>query len=519
MADQDQNKITVEEGDTLSGIAQREGLGASQWEDLGGIPEDVQQDPTKLQSGTELTLPERQEEDDQDRSVDPISDEVDADELQRGDVDINYSEPMKEEERFVTDMSKQVDRERTRLEKELQRRRERVETETQEVEGEREDLIEEKDELSEPFREDLQKREREELYINENFEESQNLVDEMDSLLQEGNDLIKQQEEVTGLEAVRNPRIQKTMDDVTARTGVIESVLQARKGQISQGQNMIDRSMDAISQDRQERRNYYDTLLELNESDMIDLDDESKQLAEQEIELISSDLEMAEQSAQTIKDMMVDPSNAELMGKARVKMTDSPEEINKKLADAQYQEEVYELHNEMRSEGAKPISDPSQVPDEQLEEATDSRGNTHYYKVDAEDEFSTSTLRVLEGGESLDNLTSSRRQEVEDELFEAGLSPHRKDYTDEFRDIMEEMMGSELGDEELQEMWDEYRTSMQNEGEEGEETAGDFFSNTQISKGANNADMTIEEFKELSVDEANEYINEESDEEESDREL
>lgn len=503
--EQQKRTVSVEKGDTLSEIAQREGMGASRWEDIGGIPDHVREDPRQLQPGTELTIPQQEEV-----SVDPIDDELDAEDITRGE-QIEHT-TLSEEERWITSMTGQVDRERARIEERFERERERVRQEREELEQERQQIMDKQEELSEPFREDLQEKKREELYIRENFEETQNLVNEMESLLQEGNDLIQQQKEVTGLQAVRNPRVQKTMDEVTARAGVIESVINARQGQIAQAQTMIDRTMGAIQSDRQDQLNYYQTVLNLHNKDILRLDQESERLAQEQTNLIKHDLERAEQTSNMIKEMMMDPATAGFMGKAGVSLNDSPQEVAQKISQAQYQEQVAQLDRDMREQGAQPVADPTQVPDNQLQTVTDSRGNEHYYKVDPERAFSTSTLRTLEG-QSLNDLTPSRRQEVEDELYEAGLSPYRSQPTEEFRSIMEEIMGTELGDDDLQEQWEEYRQIMLEDEEEDDEdevtdetTAGEYFTDTQIAQGASAAGMTISEFRQLGIDEANEYI-------------
>ena len=190
-----------------------------------------------------------------------------------------------------------------------------------------------------PFRETLEAAERERLAINKNFQDNQILVDELGALLTEGNELIRQQKEITGLSAIRNPRIDKTISDVNARIGVIEAVMEARNGQINQAYKMIDRSINAINADKQDQLTYYSTLLDFydNQKDdegkkLVTLDTDKRTFLNAQIGLLENDLAQSQANAQNIKDLMTDPETASFMAKAGVTLNDTVEEINEKMA-------------------------------------------------------------------------------------------------------------------------------------------------------------------------------------------
>ena len=199
--------------------------------------------------------------------------------------------------------------------------------------------IEDVGELLQPFRASLEESERERLFVNKNFRENQLLVDELGSLLTEGNELIRQQKEITGLGSIRNPRIDKTISDVNARAGVIEAVLNARNGQINQDFTMIDRTVNAITADKQDQLTYYETLLNFYENQkdtegkkLVTLESDKKDFLESQITLLEGDLEQAETNAQNIKDQMTDPDTAAFMARAGVTLNDSPEKVAEKIA-------------------------------------------------------------------------------------------------------------------------------------------------------------------------------------------
>lgn len=305
---------------------------------------------------------------------------IQAQQLQAG---VNPSYTTGANSSYVNSLNAEVEKARKALEATLKKQQEENEKKLAELRETEKKTVEQIGELTTPFREDLENAERERLYINKNFEENQKLIDELDTLLTEGNDLIRQQKEVTGLAAVRNPRIQKAMDDVAARAGVIEAVINARNGQIAQAYNMIDRSIGAISADRQDRLTYYQTILNLTNRDILMLDADSKKIAQEQIDLLKTDLTRAQATADYVKQLMVNPSTAALMGEAGVSLNDSVEVIQSKLALASYNKEIREMANQLTLSGATPVYDPSTVPSDQLVSFTDSKGQKHYFKTQA----------------------------------------------------------------------------------------------------------------------------------------
>lgn len=214
--------------------------------------------------------------------------------------------------------------------------------------------------LLEPFREKLENSERERLYINENFEANQSLVRELESLLTEGNTIIKNQKAEPLALGVLNKKVAKTMADVSARVGVIESVMSARSGQIAEAYRLIDRSVNAITADRSDQLDYYKTIYDFYESQkdtegnkILNLDKDQKEFVKAQINLLEHDLTQAEKSADYIKSLMTDPDSALFVAKAGVTLNDTPEEINKKMSAQAERDSINDAKNEMALKGYK----------------------------------------------------------------------------------------------------------------------------------------------------------------------
>jgi len=285
---------------------------------------------------------------------------------------------------YVNGLNDEVERARKALEGELSTQQSNIQAKSDVLREKEQQTLGEIKTLTSPFREELENVERERLHINKNFEDNQKLVDELDQLLTEGNDLIRQQQEVTGLAAVRNPRIQKAMDDVTARAGVIQAVMNARNGQIAVAENMIDRSINAITADRRDQISYYETVLQLDRQDIIRLDDASRSLAEEQLNLKKMDLSNAQKTVDYVKQLMLDPNTASILAEGGVKLTDSVEQINTKVANVTYAREVNQMSNEMVANGAEALISTKGVPKDELKVLTDSRGQKHFYRVPKE---------------------------------------------------------------------------------------------------------------------------------------
>lgn len=357
-----QKQVTVKSGDTLSGIAQREGVSLS---DISGFRSGNQ---NLIYPGEVLSIGK------------PISQEV----LPQSTPDITPPSPNAPgiQESYMGSIQGNVDKYRKELETFLGDRRTEVDRELEEFRAEQKQLLSEAKPLTDPFREKLENKERERLYINENFEANQKLVGELEGLLTEGNTLIEQMKGVTGLAGIRNPRINQAIEGVAARTGVIEAVINARNGQIAQAQTLIDRSVAAITADRNDRLSYYNTLLDLNEKNIIRLEGDQKDILNKEVGLIESDLANAQAYADAIKEAMLDPEMATAYARAGVTLNDSPDQIAEKLAADSYAQEISSYSNELATEGYKFLAGGQPAPgNAEVITITDSKGKERqYYK-------------------------------------------------------------------------------------------------------------------------------------------
>lgn len=281
---------------------------------------------------------------------------------------------------YVSGLSSQVDAARNVLTTNLAEQQAKNDKEMATAKAKEQAALSEVEKLTTPFRADLEKTERERLETDKVLSDQKGLLTELDQLLTEGNTLIKQQQEVTGLSAIRNPRVQKTMDDITGRAGVIEAVVNLQNTYLSNAYTSIDRSVKAIYDDRTDRLAYYDAILKLADRDIVSLDAKSTKIAEEQTTLLKNDLSRAQATEDYVKEMLVDPDKALLMAQAGVSLNDSVEQINLKLSKAQYANEIRDLSNGMASSGYSAVIDPKSVAANKLVTITDSQGKKYYYR-------------------------------------------------------------------------------------------------------------------------------------------
>lgn len=189
--------------------------------------------------------------------------------------------------------------------------------------------------------------------IEQNFMEKQRLIGELEKLLTQGNTAIEAQKKAPVSMRVLGSRVNNTIQDVAARTGVIEAVLSARDGQIAQAHNIINQAKDTVKANWNDRLQYYDTLLAYNNQDIVSLTEEQKDIAEREMSLIENDLEKVDKTADYIQKLMIDPDTASFIADAGVKLTDSIEEINTKMATQAKVREVADFKKDMALKGYK----------------------------------------------------------------------------------------------------------------------------------------------------------------------
>ena len=176
------------------------------------------------------------------------------------------------QEEYITSLTANVDKRRAALDTSLKNQKAEADRKITKLEGDQKKMLEQDVKpLTDPFREKLETTERDRLYVNENFEANQKLTNELDTLLTEGNNLIRYNQGLPASQRIVGARSDRAIQDVAARAGVIEAVMSARNNQIGVAENMIDRSVAAITADRADKLAYYDTLLSLNKEKLLDL--------------------------------------------------------------------------------------------------------------------------------------------------------------------------------------------------------------------------------------------------------
>lgn len=362
--------LQIKQGDTLSGIASSRGMTVDALLKLNPTIKD----PNKIFAGASLNVGQSTP---QAPTTSTITNPVDAP-TPTSSPNLPQPQAPQIQESFFTSSTENVANTRKALEDTYKSELDRITKEKEEAQKRR-DEIEAKQEvlletdikdLTQPFREDFENKERERLYITENFEANQALTRELESLLTEGNEIIKRQKGAPLALSVLNKKVNKTISDITARTGVIQAVMSARSNQIGEAYRLIDRSLDAMTADRKDQLDYYSTILDFYEGQkdeegkkIAGLDKDQKEYIQAQIGLIEHDFTTAEKNAQNIKDLMTDPQTALFMAQAGVTLNDSPAEVSKKMAAQAERQEVIDLQNKLTLDGYKfsPVATDSTV--------------------------------------------------------------------------------------------------------------------------------------------------------------
>jgi hypothetical protein len=295
----------------------------------------------------------------------------------------------------------QLERQRQDMEKAYQtqledfrKRTEEQEKIQQEAQKKQEGILGQLEPETTPFRQDLETRERERLQIEQNYFANQQLTNELDKLLTESTNLTRQlsQQKVPGLAGLQqSERMTKAQETAQSRIAVIEAVMSARNNQIGVGLGFIDRSLNNIQQDRQDRIDYLNSVYKYYQETKDDAGNKIFNLSKQEeaminkqIGLLEADYQRAEATAQRIKDLMLE--NPQMVAEAGISLNDTEEEISKKLADWQYTTEVRDLKNELEGKGVKELTQQQALnkPQDQIFTYIDSKGVNRYFEMPTE---------------------------------------------------------------------------------------------------------------------------------------
>lgn len=191
------------------------------------------------------------------------------------------------------------------------------------------------------------------------LQKRRSFVDEMESILTENNAILKREANVPLSSRVLSKRVSETLRENEARAGVLQATISALDGNMSQAHNIINNARNAVSADWNDRVNYYGTLLNLANRDILRLSDENREYARMEMSLIKEDLDKLDNTVEYIKQLMINPQTARFMADAGIKMTDTIEEINEKLSKQALQEEREQMINDLTMRGYKYVVAPT----------------------------------------------------------------------------------------------------------------------------------------------------------------
>ncbi len=297
--------------------------------------------------------------------------------------------------------------------------------------------------LTQPWQEQLEKTERDRLKVEENFFANQEAVGEMESLLTQAYGEINLMKSQTGLSSIRAPRIQKTIDDYNSRIDVLKAVVALRNDQISVAENLIDRSINAKVADINAQLGYYNEVLNFYDKQWSYAESEKSEAiqyvqrtAELKISQLQNDLEQAQATANYIKELMLDPTNAALIQDAGITMNMSVEEINAAIAK---QSKIYakrDTANSMATNGYSAISAAEAANKPGAVSIQNADGTTSWYFKEKEPEtYAPPELYrewTLAGGEAGTGMTFA-----EYAMTNRGIAPTARDFSDpEIREIL-----------------------------------------------------------------------------------
>lgn len=290
--------------------------------------------------------------------------------------------------------------------------------------------------------------------IEQDFMKRRRIAGELENLLNRSNALLGKEKGMPLNQRVLNSRVSNTMSDISARAGVLEATISAVDGNISGAYNIINQAKDTVSANWNDELSYYNTILDINEKGLLDLDAESKEIADKKVGMIEDNLKRVQNTADYMKELMIDPDSAQFVADAGVKLTDSIEEINAKLASQSAVQQVNDTKNEMVKDGYTYVPFPSSTTG--LVPITVG-GKTMYFKPKPKTGTGSGTKKTTESGLDTTLLTPTKKTDLlafgmsldditnlENDVAEYGLEEALKGIDDEaLKTKIREVYGAE----------------------------------------------------------------------------
>ena len=223
--------------------------------------------------------------------------------------------------------------------------------------------------------------------LEEDFNKARALTDELNELNKQANSDIQAVKNQTGLSALLNPRINKTIDDYTGRTAVIQAAMAGVDNNISLSYQYIDKAQEDLTTRKNEEINYYNSVISFYEK--LEVGEEKretlaiadkKDAAQNIIDMRNTEINNLEDTTNYIKELMLeDPIRTS--GAGINLATDNLDTITKKLADYDYGQEVISTRNKMEDEGYTYLSNMNGITSEdEVTRMIDSKGVERVYK-------------------------------------------------------------------------------------------------------------------------------------------
>ena len=274
---------------------------------------------------------------------------------------------------FYTSLSQQVTNAQANLDNERNTQLQRIQQDKQNAQTELESIRSQQqgaiDSLGSASLEEknmkLAQLEKEEKRFDEEYQIQKNLGTQLTNLMTEGNALIQQMKGVTGLASIRNPRINQTIEGITASVGVIQAALSVSQGLTSQAQSQLTTATNVITSAYTDQLDYYKTLSNFYESKasdsnqkLITLTSDERKFLDAKVAELEGKVASAQANSDYISKLMQNPTTALFMAQAGVQLTDSPAQVNTKMAAQAQKQEAINTTNEYVKAGYTPMAMP-----------------------------------------------------------------------------------------------------------------------------------------------------------------
>jgi hypothetical protein len=210
-----------------------------------------------------------------------------------------------------------------------------------------------------------------------NFNAVQGLIGAYQDYMAKGADLIAQQKGVTGLAAIRDPRVNQTINEITAKTASLKAGIDAYNGQLNQSRDHLVAATNSIVDAFKNQIAYYDRIAKAANDKEVTLTKDQQDFITATNKINQDNIDRVQKNSDALQTEFLDPTKALAFAKVGITLMTPIDQWGTLLAKQAYSEELSKEAELRANDGYTPLLTGNAPKGSVVVTVPDSRGINH----------------------------------------------------------------------------------------------------------------------------------------------